>query len=64
MIRMYSSLVHGVKKGGNGGGLLEQVEEFGKVVYTVEYPIEYDLFGISLYALESHSSGLLCAFRL
>jgi len=37
---------------------MERVEESGKVVYTVEYLIEYDQIGISLYALHlSEAAG-------
>jgi hypothetical protein len=55
-------LGYGDRKGENGEGLLERVEELGKVVYNVEYPIEYDQIGIWLYALESHTSGAAVGF--
>jgi hypothetical protein len=55
-------LGQGLKTGNMGEGLLERVEESGKVVYTVEYPIEYDQIGISLYALKSHSTRAAVGF--
>jgi hypothetical protein len=59
---MSLGLGQGGKIGANGGRLLDQVEESGKVVYTVEYPIEYDPFGISLCAFESHTSWAVVGF--
>jgi len=50
------------KNGENGGGLLEQVEVLGKVVYTVEYLMRMTKLAFHLTLAISLELGCFCAF--